>query len=144
MDLCDESKIMRIGELRKKAHSYYKEKSKVYRSFLEMEKNTYSDGALKKKDKELIAIGISVATNCESCMEWHIRQAYADGASEEEILEAVEVGIEMSGGPGTVARTRPPGVVDHIGPSPTPRRYPQSDKRLFPGKGRALNRHRKR
>ena len=103
MDLCDESKIKRIIELRKKAHSWYREKSKVYRSFLDMEKNTYSDGALKKKDKELIAIGISVATQCESCMEWHISQAFSDGTSEEEILEAVEVGIEMSGGPGTVA-----------------------------------------
>jgi len=103
MDLCDESKIMRIRELRKKAHAWYKEKSKVYRAFLEMEKTTYSDGALKKKDKELIAIGISVAQNCESCMEWHISQAFANGAAAEEILEAVEVGIEMSGGPGTVA-----------------------------------------
>ena len=103
MDLCDESKMMRIRELRKKAHAWYSEKSKVYRSFLEMEKYTYCDGALKRKDKELIASGISVATHCESCMEWHIGQAFSGGASAEEILEAVEVGIEMSGGPGTVA-----------------------------------------
>jgi AhpD family alkylhydroperoxidase len=68
-----------------------------------MENNTYIDGALKKKNKELIAIGISVVTNCESCMEWHIKQAIDDGASQDEILEAIEVGIEMSGGPGTVA-----------------------------------------
>jgi alkylhydroperoxidase/carboxymuconolactone decarboxylase family protein YurZ len=36
-------------------------------------------------------------------MEWHIKQAIDDAASQDEILEAVEVGIEMSGGPGTVA-----------------------------------------
>ncbi len=65
--------------------------------------NTYIDGAITKKNKELIAIGISVVTNCESCMEWHIKQALDSGASQDEILEAVEVGIEMSGGPGTVA-----------------------------------------
>lgn len=103
MDLCDESKIKRIDELRKKAGSFYEKKSKVYRSFLEMEKNTYCDGALKKKEKELIAIGISLVINCESCLEWHIGQALSDGASDDEILEAIEVGIEMSGGPGTVA-----------------------------------------
>ena len=68
-----------------------------------METNTYIDGAITKKNKELIAIGISVVTNCESCMEWHIKQALDSGASQDEILEAVEVGIEMSGGPGTVA-----------------------------------------
>jgi AhpD family alkylhydroperoxidase len=103
MESKDRDKIECIIKLRKKAHSFYNKKSKVFRSFLEMEKNTYADGALKKKDKELIATGISVVTNCESCMEWHIKQALDDGASQEEILEAIEVGIEMSGGPGTVA-----------------------------------------
>jgi len=51
--------------------------------------------------KELIAVGISVVINCESCMEWHIRQAAIDGATQEEVLEAIEVGIEMGGGPAT-------------------------------------------
>ena len=45
----------------------------------------------------------AVATNCESCMQWHIEQAATGGASEREVFEAVEVGIEMAGGPGTVA-----------------------------------------
>ena len=36
-------------------------------------------------------------------MEWHIKQALDGGATEGEIIEAIEVGIEMSGGPGTVA-----------------------------------------
>jgi AhpD family alkylhydroperoxidase len=103
MNLKEKNKIEQIIKLRKKAHSYYSKGSKVYKSFLEMEKNTYIDGALTKKDKELIAIGISVVTNCESCMEWHIKQAIDDGASHDEMLEAIEVGIEMSGGPGTVA-----------------------------------------
>ena len=103
MDPDARNKIDQIISLRKKAHSFYSKRSKVYKSFVEMEKNTYIDGSLKKKEKELIAIGISVATNCESCMEWHIKQALDDGASQDEILEAVEVGIEMSGGPGTVA-----------------------------------------
>jgi AhpD family alkylhydroperoxidase len=103
MESKNKDKIEYINKLRKRAHSFYNKRSKVYRSFLEMEKNTYADGALKKKEKELIATGISVATNCESCMEWHIKQALDDGASDEEILEAIEVGIEMSGGPGTVA-----------------------------------------
>jgi AhpD family alkylhydroperoxidase len=103
MDPDDKNKIEQIIKLRKKAHSFYSEKSKVYRSFAEMETNTYIDGAITKKNKELIAIGISVVTNCESCMEWHIKQALDSGASQDEILEAVEVGIEMSGGPGTVA-----------------------------------------
>jgi AhpD family alkylhydroperoxidase len=103
MELNDKEKIEQIIQLRKKAHSYYIGKSKVYKSFVDMEHQTYKDGAIRKKDKELIAIGISVVKNCESCMECHIKQALDDGATRDEILESIEVGIEMSGGPGTVA-----------------------------------------
>jgi len=78
-------------------------KSPVYGAFLEMEKAAYADGALPRKQKELIAVGISVVTDCESCMQWHISQAATAGASFEEILEAVEVAIEMGGGPATVS-----------------------------------------
>lgn len=52
---------------------------------------------------ELIAVGISVKSDCESCMQWHIEQAASAGAAMREVLEAVEVGIEMGGGPATVS-----------------------------------------
>lgn len=75
--------------------------SKVYKAFLDMERAAFSDGELSKRMKELIAIGISVVINCESCMQWHIEQAAQSGASKREVLEAIEVGIEMGGGPAT-------------------------------------------
>jgi len=40
------------------------------------------NGELRKKHKELNAIGISVVIDCESCMEWHIKLAIDDGATE--------------------------------------------------------------
>ena len=79
------------------------EGSGVYQAFIQMERAAFSDGALKKKEKELIAIGISVRIDCESCMQWHIEQAASVGATYEEVFEAVEVGIEMGGGPATVS-----------------------------------------
>jgi AhpD family alkylhydroperoxidase len=75
----------------------------VYRAFIELEKKTYRDGAVSRKVKELIAVGISVVKNCESCMQWHIEYAAKHGASQQEVLEAVEVAIEMGGGPATVS-----------------------------------------
>lgn len=103
MENYDKDKIEQIILTRKQAHSYFMKKSKVYQSFIDMEQKTYENGELSKKQKELIAIGISVVMNCESCMEWHIKQAKDDGVTEKEIIEAIEVGIEMSGGLGTVA-----------------------------------------
>ncbi len=88
----------------KLAHArHLKVDSKVYRAFLDMEKAAFEDGALPKKAKELIAVGISVVIDCESCMQWHIEQAAQAGASQREVLEAVEVGMEMGGGPATAS-----------------------------------------
>ncbi|MGE5386861.1 MAG: carboxymuconolactone decarboxylase family protein [Betaproteobacteria bacterium] len=95
-------KIDGLIRKRKKAHKKFQDlKSPVYAAFLDMEKATYADGALARKHKELVAIGISVVINCESCMQWHIDQAAQAGASEKEVLEAIEIAIEMGGGPAT-------------------------------------------
>jgi AhpD family alkylhydroperoxidase len=89
---------------RKEAHAkLLAANSPVYQAFLEMERAAFANGALTKKQKELIAVGISVKSDCESCMQWHIDQAAAAGATMREVLEAVEVGIEMGGGPATVS-----------------------------------------
>lgn len=93
-----------ITRQRKRAHSRLLAlKSKVYAGFLQMEQATYTDGALPVMQKELIAVGISVVKDCKSCMQWHIEQAAKGGATFEQVLEAVEVGIEMGGGPATVS-----------------------------------------
>jgi AhpD family alkylhydroperoxidase len=99
-----EQKLESINQIRRWAHKKLVDNdSEVYKAFLQMEKAAFADGALGKKVKELIAVGISVRINCESCMQWHIEQAKAAGAAYNEVLEAVEVGIEMGGGPATVA-----------------------------------------
>jgi len=84
---------------RKKAHSkFLKMDSKVYKAFLDLEKATYREGSLSIKMKELIAVGISAAVNCESCIQWHTEYAIKAGATDQEILEALEVAIEIGGG----------------------------------------------
>lgn len=99
----DIQKIERIIEDRKQAHSYYQERSKVYNAFIDMENQAFSHGKLEKKYKEFIAIGISIHINCESCIEYHINEALNAGASKEEIIETIGVGMEMGGGPSTVS-----------------------------------------
>ncbi|HHX94952.1 MAG TPA: carboxymuconolactone decarboxylase family protein [Clostridia bacterium] len=103
MDSGDIKKIEEIISDRKMANSFFLKNSKVYESFVDLEKKAFSDGELEKRYKELIAIGISIVINCESCLEWHIKQALDSGASEKQIIEAIEVGIEMGGGPATVS-----------------------------------------
>jgi len=84
---------------RKKLHTTFLKNCKTYESFLALEEKAFSEGALSKKVKELMALSISIVTKCEPCMEWHIQQAYIAGAIDEEIYEAIDVAIEMGGGP---------------------------------------------
>ena len=110
-------KIDEISRSRKEAHAKLQSLgSKVYEAFLHMEAAAFSDGTLPKKVKELIAVGISVTNNCESCMQWHIDQAASAGATMREVLEALEVGIEMGGGPATVSARFALEVMDGIFP----------------------------
>ena len=103
MDKKDIDQIEKIVEDRKRAHSFFvQRRSKTYEAFLGMEKAAYSAGSLERKHKELIAIGISIVIACESCLEWHIKQALGAGATLDQVLEAIEVGMEMGGGPATV------------------------------------------
>lgn len=104
MDKVDKDKIEKIIQDREKANKkFLKLGSKPYKSFLDLERNTFSDGELKKLHKELIALGISIVINCESCIEWHIHEAMKSGAKDKQLIEAIEVGIEMGGGPATVS-----------------------------------------
>jgi AhpD family alkylhydroperoxidase len=109
------NKLEEISRKRNTAHQQlFSLHSKVYEKFLEMEKAAFSDGELSKKCKELIAIGISVVIDCESCIQWHIEQAAKAEASQQEVLEAVEVGIEMGGGPATVSARFALEVMDQV------------------------------
>ncbi len=57
------------------------------------------EGALPVKQKELIAVGISVAVRCEPCIDAHVDKALKAGASPDEIMEAAGVAVMMGGGP---------------------------------------------
>jgi alkylhydroperoxidase/carboxymuconolactone decarboxylase family protein YurZ len=47
-------------------------------------------------------------------MEWRITQAAKAGASMREVLEAVEVGIELGGGPATLSARFAFEVMEHV------------------------------
>ena len=76
--------------------SDYPEQMKGFHNFLEAVKK---DGALKRKDKELIAVSLSVASHCKWCIATHVKSALGSGASKEEIIEASWVATLMGGGP---------------------------------------------
>ena len=74
----------------------------VYSGFSALHKAALEDGAVDARTKELIALGISVAQQCDGCIASHARGAAMKGATPQEVAETLGVAILMIGGPGTV------------------------------------------
>ncbi len=73
------------------------------------------DGALPVKQKELIALGIAVATHCEPCIHAHAEKCLRSGSSAAEILEAAGVAVMMGGGPAYTAVPTLVAALDALG-----------------------------
>ena len=56
-------------------------------------------GSFSPAQKELMAVAIAVAKGCEDCILYHLDGARRQGADEAALLEALEVAVEMGGGP---------------------------------------------
>jgi len=57
----------------------------------------YQDGALSKKVKRLIALGIALRATCTNCILAQTQRALEAGATNEEILETLAIAVSMSG-----------------------------------------------
>ena len=64
-----------------------------------MGKAAKADGALSEKTKEFIALGIAIATRCDSCIGFHVRSLVRLKATREELCEALSMATYMGGGP---------------------------------------------
>ena len=71
----------------------------TFKGFGIMGKEAKKNGALTEKTKEFIALGISIAIRCESCIGLHMEHLARLGATTEEIIEALSMASYMGGGP---------------------------------------------
>ena len=70
--------------------------------FARLHKKAVEEGALSNKVKELMALAISIVVHCEGCIAYHVHDAVAAGATRQELLETIGVGLLMGGGPGSI------------------------------------------
>ena len=67
-------------------------------SFRQFSDAVFRDGALPRKTKQLIAVAVAHVTQCPYCIQGHTKAASRDGATPEEIMEAIWVAAEMRAG----------------------------------------------
>ena len=68
------------------------------RYFHEFSNAVFAEGALSTKTKHIIAVAVAHVTQCPYCIKGHTRAALNDGASGEELMEAIWVAAEMRSG----------------------------------------------
>lgn len=68
------------------------------RAFGAYEGTAMKDGALSKKVKEIIAIAVSLTTQCPYCLTIHTEHARAAGVTDEELAEAAFVAATLRAG----------------------------------------------
>lgn len=86
----------------------------TFAGFVALEQAASADGALDKKQKEFIALGIAVALRCEDCILTHVSALVRIGATREEIGEILGTSIQMAGGPGLMYAAKALAVFDEL------------------------------
>ena len=67
-------------------------------AFRALSQKVLADGALSTKAKQLIAVAVAHVTQCPYCIKGHTKAACQQGATPEEIMEAIWVAAEMRAG----------------------------------------------
>ena len=67
-------------------------------AFNDFGKAVFAEGALSTKTKNIIAVAVAHVTQCPYCIRGHTRAARREGASRQELMEAIWVAAEMRAG----------------------------------------------
>ncbi len=65
--------------------------------FFNLDTNTYKNGALPSKTKELLGLVASAVLRCNDCIDYHLEQCAASGSTKEEIIDAMNVALVVGG-----------------------------------------------
>ena len=77
----------------------------VQKKFYGLDVQTYSDGALDVKTKELLGLVASLVLRCDDCILYHAINCKNEGITSEELSEAIAV-AQIVGGSITIPHTR--------------------------------------
>lgn len=73
------------------------EDNQVVRRFFALDTQTYKDGALSLKTKELLGLVASMVLRCDDCISYHIAQCKEAGVNRDEFFEAFSVALVVGG-----------------------------------------------
>jgi ribonuclease HI len=69
----------------------------LVKRFYNIDHNTYLEGAIPAKYKELMGLVVSAGLRCDDCINYHIIQSYRLGATRAELEESLNVALVVGG-----------------------------------------------
>jgi AhpD family alkylhydroperoxidase len=71
--------------------------NKVIKRIFNLDTNTYADGALSEKTKEMMGLACSMVLRCDDCVKYHLGKCHELGVKAEEIQEIFSVATLIGG-----------------------------------------------
>ena len=69
----------------------------VLKRFFSLDTQTYREGALDVKTKEMLGLVASLVLRCDDCITYHIDRCHEEGVTSEELAEVLSVGLVVGG-----------------------------------------------
>jgi AhpD family alkylhydroperoxidase len=70
---------------------------KVTNRFFSLDNQTYQDGALDSRTKEMLGLIASYVLRCDDCIKYHLGKCHEVGMTSDEIFEILAVGNVVGG-----------------------------------------------
>ncbi|MHA1303550.1 MAG: carboxymuconolactone decarboxylase family protein [Candidatus Heimdallarchaeaceae archaeon] len=72
-------------------------KNQQINRFFSLDNQSYREGALSAKVKELLGLATSTILRCEDCITYHMIRAVQEGCSDDEIAETLAISLIVGG-----------------------------------------------
>lgn len=99
-------KVKEFNEYRAKMNEVILGKqNKVINRLFNLDTNTYAEGALPVKTKEMLGLVASMVLRCDDCIKYHVEKCHEQGITSDELYEIFAV-ANIVGGTIVIPHTR--------------------------------------
>lgn len=92
------NKVQEFNDYRQKMNDkILNDDNKVIKRIFNLDTNTFKEGHLPTKTKELLGLVASAVLRCDDCVQYHLESAMKNGVSKEEMMETMSIATLVGG-----------------------------------------------
>ncbi|MFP5471791.1 MAG: carboxymuconolactone decarboxylase family protein [Bacteroidia bacterium] len=92
------SKVKKINDYREKMNErILNADNLVIKRFFNLDTNTYKEGAIPTRTKEMIGLAVSLGLRCDDCVKYHTQTCHEMGLNDKEFFEVISIAMLIGG-----------------------------------------------